>query len=105
MIAPKESFYNSSDSGDGVRHRSPSLGNALDGSAGGQRTGGLLFEAVRERYSPLKARVKLVKHFIENFRQHIFFFILFYGIVFGLFAERFYCELVFLLLLLYITHT
>ncbi|KAK7492719.1 hypothetical protein BaRGS_00016024, partial [Batillaria attramentaria] len=64
-------------------------GNALDGTATGQR-GRLLFEAVRERYSPLKARVKLVKHFIENFRQHIFFFILFYGIVFGLFAERFY---------------
>lgn len=61
----------------------------MDGS-GGQRTGRLLFEAVRERYSPLKARIKLVKHFIENYRQHIFFFILFYGIVFFLFAERFY---------------
>ena len=75
-----------------MRHRSPSLGNALDGSAG-QRTGGrLLFEAVRERYTPLKAKVKLVKHFIENYRQHIFAFIIFYGIVFFLFAERFYCK-------------
>lgn len=74
-----------------ARNRSPSLGNALDGSAGqGSQRGRLLFEAVRESYSPLKARVKLVKHFIENFRQHIFFLILFYGIVFGLFAERFY---------------
>lgn len=76
--------------GDNVRQRSPSLGNVLDGSA--TKSGRLLFESVREHYSPLKARVKLIKHFIENFRQHIFFLILFYGIVFGLFAERFYCE-------------
>ncbi|XP_012943057.2 dual oxidase [Aplysia californica] len=48
------------------------------------------FEAVREQYTPLKARVKLVKHFIENYRTHIFFLILFYGICWGLFAERFY---------------
>ncbi|XP_076455954.1 dual oxidase 2-like [Babylonia areolata] len=79
-----------SDTGE-MRHRSPSaIGMTMDGS-GGQRTGGrLLFEAVRERYSPVKARIKLVKHFIENYRQHIFFLIIFYGIVFFLFAERFY---------------
>lgn len=81
-----------SDGGDSssARHRSSSLGNALDGSSGKGLGGRLLFEAVRERYSPLKARIKLLKHFIENYRQHIFFFIIFYGIVFGLFAERFY---------------
>ncbi|KAK7092277.1 hypothetical protein V1264_008051 [Littorina saxatilis] len=86
----KNTKKTSSENSDALRHRTLSLGNALDGSAGNQRAGGLLFEAVRESYSPLKARVKLVKHFIENFRQHIFFMILFYGIVFGLFAERFY---------------
>uniref|UniRef100_A0A2C9KDP5 NAD(P)H oxidase (H2O2-forming) n=1 Tax=Biomphalaria glabrata TaxID=6526 RepID=A0A2C9KDP5_BIOGL len=48
------------------------------------------FEAVREKYTPLKARVKVVKHFIENYRQHIFFLIIFFGICVGLFAERFY---------------
>ncbi|XP_059143765.1 dual oxidase 1-like [Physella acuta] len=48
------------------------------------------FEAVRETYTPVKAKMKLVKHFIENYRQHIFFLILFYGVCVGLFAERFY---------------
>ncbi|PVD36104.1 hypothetical protein C0Q70_03077 [Pomacea canaliculata] len=88
VISNKSGKSSKKSEGDNVRQRSPSLGNVLDGSA--TKSGRLLFESVREHYSPLKARVKLIKHFIENFRQHIFFLILFYGIVFGLFAERFY---------------
>ncbi|XP_069121720.1 dual oxidase-like [Argopecten irradians] len=48
------------------------------------------FEATREKYHPIKAKVKNLKHFIENNRQNIFFLVLFYGICWGLFAERFY---------------
>ncbi|OWF46058.1 Dual oxidase [Mizuhopecten yessoensis] len=48
------------------------------------------FEATREKYHPLKAKIKNLKHFIENNRQNIFFLVLFYGICWGLFAERFY---------------
>ncbi|ESO86842.1 hypothetical protein LOTGIDRAFT_235234 [Lottia gigantea] len=46
--------------------------------------------SVREHYTPFKAKVKVIKHFIENYRQHIFFLVLVFGIVLGLFAERFY---------------
>ncbi|CAG2200081.1 DUOX [Mytilus edulis] len=48
------------------------------------------FVAVREKYSPLKSKLKTVAHFIENNRQHIFFLVLFFGICLGLFTERFY---------------
>lgn len=48
------------------------------------------FEAVREKYSPLKSKLKTVAHFVENNRQHIFFLVLFYGVCLGLFTERFY---------------
>ncbi|KAL5010355.1 hypothetical protein ScPMuIL_012660 [Solemya velum] len=47
-------------------------------------------EAEREKYTPLKAKWKSFKHYLENNRQHIFFLIIFYGIVIALFAERFY---------------
>ena len=50
------------------------------------------FEAVREKYSPVKSKLKTMAHFIENNRQHIFYLVLFYGICLGLFTERFYCE-------------
>lgn len=50
------------------------------------------FVAVREKYSPLKSKLKTVAHFIENNRQHIFFLVLFFGICLGLFTERFYCK-------------
>lgn len=65
-----------------------SLGGLENGGSGSRFA--ISFEAVREKYTPLKAKVKQVKHFIENYRQHIFFMILFYGICAGLFAERFY---------------
>ncbi|KAK3106022.1 hypothetical protein FSP39_011167 [Pinctada imbricata] len=48
------------------------------------------FVAIREKYSPVKARVKTVAHFVENNRQHIFYVVIFFGITAGLFAERFY---------------
>lgn len=48
------------------------------------------FEAVRETYTPFKSKVKIVKHFIENYRHHIFILIIFLGVCVGLFAERFY---------------
>ncbi|XP_052252760.1 dual oxidase 1-like isoform X3 [Dreissena polymorpha] len=48
------------------------------------------FVAIRETYTPLKARMRRLKHFVENNRQHIFYLVLFYGICAGLFAERFY---------------
>ncbi|KAL3836734.1 hypothetical protein ACJMK2_022153 [Sinanodonta woodiana] len=48
------------------------------------------FIAIRETYTPLKAKMKKIKHFFENNRQHIFFLVLFYGICFGLFLEIFY---------------
>ncbi|KAH9500299.1 Dual oxidase 2, partial [Bulinus truncatus] len=63
---------------------------SLSGFENGGSKFHISFEAVREKYTPLKARVKLVKHFIENYRQHIFFLIIFFGICVGLFAERFY---------------
>lgn len=48
------------------------------------------FVAIRETYTPLKARMRRIKHFVENNRQHIFYLVIFFGICFGLFAERFY---------------
>lgn len=48
------------------------------------------FIAVREQYHPAKAKLKTFTHFIENNRQHIFFLVIFFGITFALFAERFY---------------
>ncbi|CAG5124174.1 unnamed protein product [Candidula unifasciata] len=63
---------------------------SLSGLDGGKSSVVKKFEAVREHYTPVKAKVKLVKHFIENYRHHIFFIVLFYGICVGLFAERFY---------------
>lgn len=48
------------------------------------------FKAIREAYSPVRAKIRRLKHFVENNRQHIFILVLFYGICFGLFAERFY---------------
>ncbi|XP_064597557.1 LOW QUALITY PROTEIN: dual oxidase-like [Liolophura sinensis] len=46
--------------------------------------------ALREKYSPVKAKVKSLKHFIENNKQHIFFLIIFFGICLGVAGERFY---------------
>lgn len=51
------------------------------------------FVADREKYSPIKAKMKTLAHWVENNRQHIFYLVLFFGIVIGLFAERFYCKL------------
>ena len=48
------------------------------------------FIAVREQYHPAKAKLKTFTHFIENNRQHIFFLVIFFGVTFALFAERFY---------------
>ncbi|XP_052805242.1 dual oxidase-like isoform X3 [Mya arenaria] len=48
------------------------------------------FIAIRETYTPLKAKMKRLKHFVENNRQHIFYLVIFFGICIGLFAERFY---------------
>lgn len=48
------------------------------------------FVADREKYSPIKAKMKTLAHWVENNRQHIFYLVLFFGIVIGLFAERFY---------------
>ena len=50
------------------------------------------FEAVRETYTPFKSKVKIGKHFIENYRHHIFILVIFFGICVGLFSERFYCK-------------
>lgn len=50
------------------------------------------FVAIRETYTPLNAKMRRVKHFVENNRQHIFYLVLFFGICLGLFAERFYCK-------------
>lgn len=43
-----------------------------------------------EKYSPFRSKLKHLRHFLENNKQHIFFIILFYAITCGLFAERFY---------------
>ncbi|KAL4228920.1 NAD(P)H oxidase [Mactra antiquata] len=48
------------------------------------------FIAIRESYTPLKAKMHRMKKFVENNRQHIFYLVLFFGICIGLFAERFY---------------
>ncbi|XP_067686198.1 dual oxidase 2-like [Haliotis asinina] len=48
------------------------------------------FTAVREKYTPVKAKIKMAKHFVENYRAHIFFLVMFFGITLGLAAERFY---------------
>lgn len=85
----KKSVVISSDSDMRKRGSMASL-SGLENGAGSKLV--KKFEAVRETYTPVKAKMKLVKHFIENYRQHIFFLILFYGVCVGLFAERFYCE-------------
>lgn len=60
------------------------------------------FIAVREQYHPAKAKLKTFTHFIENNRQHIFFLVIFFGITFALFAERFYCRLMYIVYTLFI---
>lgn len=66
---------------------SSSMDTALGTNTTTKRTG---FIAIRETYTPLKAKVRRLKHFVENNRQHIFYLVIFFGICFGLFAERFY---------------
>jgi len=46
----------------------------------------------RETYTPLKAKMRRLKYFVENYRQHIFYLVIFFGICIALFTERFYCE-------------
>ncbi|XP_050407076.1 dual oxidase 2 [Patella vulgata] len=70
-----------------IKQRRPSLNTPLERD---NSPSFLNFVSVREPYTPVKAKIKLVKHFIENYRQHIYIMVLFYGIVAGLFAERFY---------------
>lgn len=53
-------------------------------------------------YYPAKAKLKTFTHFIENNRQHIFFLVIFFGITFALFAERFYCRLMYIVYTLFI---
>lgn len=48
------------------------------------------FIAIRETYTPLKAKMRRLKHFVENNRQHIFYLVIFFGICIGLFANSFY---------------
>lgn len=61
--------------------------------------------ALREKYSPVKAKIKSLKHFIENNKQHIFFLIIFFGICLAVAGERFYCEYtVVFLVLMYLIH-
>ncbi|XP_053408593.1 dual oxidase-like isoform X3 [Mercenaria mercenaria] len=66
---------------------SSSMDTNLGTNVGTKRTG---FIAIRETYTPLKAKMRRLKHFVENNRQHIFYLVLFFGICLGLFAERFY---------------
>ncbi|KAL3836846.1 hypothetical protein ACJMK2_022259 [Sinanodonta woodiana] len=48
------------------------------------------FFVIRETYTPLKAKLKKIKHFFENNRHQIFFLVLFCGICVGLFLDTFY---------------
>ena len=45
-----------------------------------------------QTYSKAHALWKDISHFIENYRQDIFFVVLFMGVSAVIFAERFYCE-------------
>ena len=45
--------------------------------------------AIKEAYSPLKAKIEDYRQYIENNRQHIFYLVLFFGVTIALFIERF----------------
>ena len=65
----KSSAQPSNNSSDGSRSnsiKSTNLGEQLT-----------KFVAVREKYSPVKSKLKTIAHFIENNRQHIFYLVLF----------------------------
>ncbi|CAE1319995.1 DUOX [Acanthosepion pharaonis] len=55
-----------------------------------KQTKELLEFEMTKKYSPFRSKLKHLRHFLENNKQHIFFIILFYAVTCGLFAERFY---------------
>ncbi|CAH1775162.1 unnamed protein product [Owenia fusiformis] len=84
-----------------VQDDTAEVGSSKDSTIKGGKTGGVptsggkfsrqnTYTAVQEKFSPIKARITSIKHYMENKRQHIFYCVIFYGLCFGLFAERFY---------------
>ncbi|XP_064643915.1 dual oxidase-like [Lineus longissimus] len=71
----------------GIGKESRELGNQATGSKSDSKTFGELTE--KEEYSPGKARWKAFKRYLQNYRQHIFILIIFFGVSIALFTERF----------------